>query len=209
MNAYYWITLTASVICIGGLLFHFARLVRLGVPVDFSVPAGSPRKAVVYSFTGAMSPKKKESAYLHLPTYSAGILYHLGTFIAFACIPAALWEGALPNAISRLLSGFLIVSAACGMGVFVKRILTKALRKLSNPDDYISNILVTLFQIATAGVLGIGHVQYYYYFILSILLLYIPLGKLKHLLYFFAARIQLGFFFGRRGTWPPLKNRNT
>ena len=34
------------------------------------------------------------------------------------------------------------------------------------------------------------------------LFFYLPLGKLKHLVYFFAARYQLGIFYGRRGVWP-------
>jgi hypothetical protein len=205
MNAYLWITLAASVICLAALLSHFVRLVRLGVPSDFSVPAGDSRKAVLYSFTGAMSPGKKESAYLHLPTYVAGIIYHLGTFLAFSCIPFIIRTGTLPHVLSVFFTGILLVSSACGIGVAVKRIVKKALRHLSNPDDYLSNLLVTVFQLTTAGVLANVAPLPWYYIILSALLLYIPMGKLKHLLYFFAARIHLAYFFGRRGIWPPVK----
>ena len=84
MNAYQWITLAAAAYCLAALLFHFFRLIRLGVAQDFSIPAGDPEGAIIYSFTGAMSPNKKESSFLHMPTYLAGIIYHLGTFMAFA-----------------------------------------------------------------------------------------------------------------------------
>jgi hypothetical protein len=42
----------------------------------------------------------------------------------------------------------------------------------------------------------------YYFICAGLLFLYLPLGKLKHSLYFFAARYHLGFFYGWRGIWP-------
>jgi hypothetical protein len=36
-----------------------------------------------------------------------------------------------------------------------------------------------------------------------LLLVYAPLGKIRHCLFFFSTRSQLGAFFGRRGTYPP------
>jgi hypothetical protein len=35
----------------------------------------------------------------------------------------------------------------------------------------------------------------------SALLLYIPLGKLRHAIYFPLARVELGAHFGKRGVW--------
>ena len=32
-------------------------------------------------------------------------------------------------------------------------------------------------------------------------------GKLKHVVYFFAARYHLGFFYGWRNVWPPHKTK--
>jgi hypothetical protein len=81
----------------------------------------------------------------------------------------------------------------------------KGLRDLSAPDDYISNLLVTFFQFMTGFVIA-RHQLYPVYFLLSsLLLLYFPLGKLKHAIYFFAARYHLGFFYGWRGIWPQEK----
>jgi hypothetical protein len=116
---------------------------------------------------------------------------------------------------------FLGISFSSGVAIFVKRILKKELRALSNPDDFISNLLVTLFQLATISlilfriVLSSYHpavqllngsiVQLLYYFSFSLLMLYLPMGKLRHTVYFFAARYHLGYFFGYRGVWPPGK----
>jgi hypothetical protein len=88
--------------------------------------------------------------------------------------------------------------------------IKKELRALSNPDDYISNILVTLFQFLTLAVIALPllapsyspTVLPSYYLTFTLLMLYLPVGKLRHTIYFFAARYHLGYFFGRRGTWP-------
>jgi nitrate reductase gamma subunit len=77
------------------------------------------------------------------------------------------------------------------------------LRSLSSPDDYISNILVTLFQLLSGLVLLVPEAIPGYFIMASLLLLYFPIGKLKHAIYFFAARYQLGLFYGWRGVWPP------
>ena len=208
MTWFTWIFLIALVTCLASLITHLIVLIRSGIPVDYAPPSGKISAGIVYSFTGAMSPVKKESAYLHLPTYSAGMIYHLGTFISIILI-FLIWTGVvLPPVLSWCLSGFIMISALCGIGILLKRILKKELRALSNPDDYLSNILVTVFQVLTCLSLVTGSNLIPWLFVWgSLLLLYIPLGKLKHLLYFFAARWQLGLFFGRRGVWPPQKNQ--
>jgi len=155
-----------------------------------------------------MSPLKKESAFLHLPTYIAGLIYHLGTFLSVFLVFMLWADVVLPRSLSWGFVAFLMISAACGTGILIKRIIKKGLRKLSNPDDYLSNILVTGFQILTAISMIYSNFALPWLFIWAgLLLLYIPLGKLKHLLYFFTARRQLGVFYGSRAVWPPNKNQ--
>jgi hypothetical protein len=203
MTWYEWMALVSLGISLGTLLVYLIRLIRLGRPKDYAPPAGEVAPAVFYSLTGAMSPVKKESAYLHLPTYVAGILFHLGTFLSFILFFLLWIQLPLPLLLRLLLSVFLLVSVACGLGILVKRFLKRTLRSLSNPDDYLSNLLVTLFQAGTFLVMNLPETRAFYFILASLLFLYIPVGKLRHLLYFFAARYQLGFFFGRRGVWPP------
>jgi hypothetical protein len=196
--------ITLVALAIGGLVsaFHILRLVKYGKPTDYSKQAGNTAQAIRYSFTGAMSPKHKESAFLHLPTYSAGVIYHLGTFASIGIIIVKEASLTVPS----LLLGFLVtaffVSSGCGMGILIKRIVSAKMRNLSSPDDYISNLLVTLFHVLTAMVLVWPATEQTYYLALALLLLYFPIGKLKHAFYFFAARYHLGFFYGWRGTWP-------
>jgi len=205
MTLYKTISLVSFLICFIILTFHFLRLIRLGSPKDYSHKKGNLKAAISYSFTGAMNPLRKESAYLHLPTYTAGILYHSGTFISFALYLLLLFNISFTNSIQWILVCFLAASSLSGLGIFVKRIALKKLRHLSNPDDYISNLLVTVFQIFTLIVLVKDTSPYYFLFV-SLLFLYLPIGKLKHSLYYFSARYHLGFFYGWRGIWP-LKSR--
>jgi hypothetical protein len=221
---YQWMALAASGICLSVLTAHFLRLLHLGKPVEYSRPAGNTRKAIRYAFTGAMSPARKESAFLHLPTYTAGLLYHMGTFLSLFLFFFVI-AGQLPGAwFAKAIGAILCVSAFCGIAILFKRIIRKELRMLSNPDDYISNVLVTLFQIITLVILFLPILQSSdlpiaqssnppifqpsYYLIYTILMLYIPVGKLRHTVYFFAARYHLGFFYGWRGIWPPENLKN-
>lgn len=204
-----WYTILASIalfVCVVGCLSHFLKLIKLGKPKDFSAPAGEIKDAVKYSFTKAMMPSHKESAYLHLPEYAAGILFHVGAFFSLLLFVMNL-IGIYFNLsiIIWLLTGILSVTSICGLYILVARIFNKVQQQISNPDDYISNFLVTTFQILTILMLHFEIHEIYFVFV-SLLLFYLPFGKLKHVVYFFAARYHLGFFYGWRGTWPPKNN---
>jgi len=202
MTWYQWLAFGALMFCSSICFLYMFRLIKLGKPVDFARPAGNTRNAILYSFTGAMSPKKKESAYLHLPTYTAGMLYHMGTFLSIALFFFILTGYHPTKPLTLLLSGLLVVSGGCGLAIFIKRIIKRELQSLSNPDDYISNLLVTGFHLFSVSVLLFSDSEILYFLWASILFFYLPFGKLKHTLYFFAARYQLGYFFGWRGSWP-------
>jgi nitrate reductase gamma subunit len=202
MTLYHNLTLAALVVSLASLAYHFLRLVQSGRPRDYSRIKGNIKSAMVYSFLGAMSPPKKESARLHLPTYIAGILYHIGTFASIALLPAFLLDIHLSGAVQSACVGLLAASGLCGVGIFIKRIAVQRVRNLSTVDDYISNGLVTAFHFSTLMLLVDETIAPFYFSNASVLLLYLPFGKLKHALYFLAARYQLGLFYGRRGIWP-------
>ncbi len=203
MNWYQLLAIVSASICLMSCIIHGVKIISYGKPKDYSKKRGGISKAVGYSFTGAMSPMKKESAFLHLPTYIAGLSYHIGTFLSLFLFIFFL-IGIYPTGIVALIiSIVLLISGISGFGILIKRISKDQLRSLSNPDDYISNLLVTLIQIMTAVVLYIPQTAPYYFILISIFFLYLPIGKLKHVVYFFAARYHLGFFYGWRGVWPP------
>ncbi len=203
MYWYHWIAIISLIFSVALFSYQFTRLIILGRPKDLSVSSGSVTKGVAYSFTKAMSPVVKESAYLHMPTYAAGIIYHLGTFLSILLF-LVLISGfsALIDSVSLLFSIFLFISFIAGCAILIKRIISKDLKSLSGLDDYISNVITTILQLMTAVYLLASGAEVFYYLAVTIFFIWLPLGKTRHLLYFFFARYHLGFFYGWRGTWP-------
>lgn len=210
MSIMQYLAIVAAVYCVVSLFVHFVRIVRLGAPKDKSEPSGSVKKGVVYANTRAMMPTEKESAYLHLPSYAVGMLFHIGLFCSLlffllsffpffnSWIGVSCWRLvlAIPPAMATV----------CGLILFFRRLLSKELKVLSMPDDFISTGLVTLFLLMTTFYLSLstccGSITILYYISSILLFLYMPLGKLRHAVYYFAARYHLGFFYGWRNVWP-------
>ena len=171
MSWYIWTSLAALLFCVVLLGGYFVRLLKHGSPKDLSQKSGNIAQAVCYSCIGAMSPMQKESAYLHLPTYTAGTFFHLGNFLAIA-VPllftlAVIFNFQIPienatNLIVMILAAIIFIAAVCGLALFIKRLAKKELRDLSCADDYISNLLCTIMLFLTTYDLTIrGSVLYY------------------------------------------------
>ncbi|MDL2230791.1 hypothetical protein LJB75_00035 [Bacteroidales bacterium OttesenSCG-928-L19] len=209
------IALCATGFCFVAMLLHFIRIIRLGKPKDLSKKSGDVAKGVTYSATIAMMPNNKESAHKHIFDYLIGIIFHLGTFLALLIFILSFFPFFLKWLTGyQWIHGFVIMAqlttSFAGLILFCKRIIVQSLRKLSNPDDFISNAVTTLFQFASAYYLlsYLNPIAFNLYYIAAILLfLYMPVGKLKHCLYFFSARYHLGFFYGWRNVWPPAKKK--
>jgi nitrate reductase gamma subunit len=163
---------------------------------------GRTPPAVLYSLTAAMMPWKKETANLHLPSYILGVAYHAGIFLSFIWMVLLSFRVNLPGALVAASVLLLGLSAVCGVALLVKRAVTPAMRYFSNPDDYFSNLIATGFVALSATALRSGAAFSTLFIYAGILLLYIPVGKLRHAIYFGLARIYLGLFYGRRGVWP-------
>lgn len=207
LTIYHWVLLSGFAICFISCFYKLISIIRAGVPVDYAEALGKTGPAIKYSFTGAMSPKKKETAFLHLPTYIAGILYHLGTFLGFFIIILIFLNVELNNFLIYIPAIFLAISGISGLAIFFKRVFNPKMLSLSNPDDFISNLLVTGFQLLLAIVLLVNNMYPVLFIYTTLLFLYIPIGKLRHLVYFFSSRYHLGVFYGRRGVWP-VNNKN-
>lgn len=213
MTVFQIIALCATGFCLVAMLLHFFKIIKLGAPKDLSTKSGSVAQGVLYANTAAMLPTQKESAYLHLPTYSMGIIFHIGIFAGMLVFILSFFPFfsrwfAQGEWYHLALASCFLISASCGLALFIKRLINKNLSSLSNLDDFLSNGFTTLFQYMTALYLFFPTCQCVnvaYYLIVALLFLYMPLGKLKHVLYYFSARYHLGFFYGRRNVWPPKK----
>ena len=134
MSWYIWTSLAALLFCVVLLGEYFVRLLKHGSPKDLSQKSGNIAQAVCYSCIGAMSPMQKESAYLHLPTYTAGIFFHIGNFLAIAVYLlftlAVIFNFQIPiesatNLVVMILAAIIFIAAVCGMALFIKRLAKK------------------------------------------------------------------------------------
>jgi len=207
MSIPHWILLACFGAFVGASLFLCLQVAASARTIDPSKPKGNTWTGVAYSFTGAMSPLKKESARRHVPTYVLGLLFHGGVFVGFAWLVALFFDARAPLVLTRTSVPVLGLTGLCGAALLVKRIVKADLRRLSNPDDYFSNVLVVGFQMMTAVALVESRILPALFVYAGVLLLYVPLGKLRHAIYFPMARIYLGAFFGKRGVWGA-KRRN-
>lgn len=205
-----YLAIAAAVICLCSLFVFFLKIVKLGKPNDLSEKSGDPKQGVIYSNTTAMLPQNKESAYLHLPEYASGMLFHIGLFTCLLLFVLSFfpffnrWISG-PDKIHYIIACLLAVTSVCGYVLLLRRALSTDLKPLSNPDDFISNALVSTFQLMTLLYLLMptSNVVVTIYYIVAILLfLYMPLGKLRHVVFYFAARFHLGYFYGWRNVWP-------
>ena len=181
------------------LLFLLFRALKSG-HVPFQAPhQGSPLKGLLFAFGKGMTPWEKESAGNHLGTYLTGILYHMAIFFGLLRL---LWSlTTVPFPLPTPSAAFLLIGSLAGLGLLVKRLLTPGLRSVSRFDDWFSNLSVDLFLLL--GALATLSPSLTLPFHLSAILLFLtlPLGKIRHCFFFFAARTFLGLFFGRRGSF--------
>lgn len=209
MSVFQIIAIAAACFCLCGLLVHFIHIVRLGKPNDMSEKSGDTTKGIVYANTTAMLPQNKESAYLHLPGYAAGMLFHIGIFTSFLVFLLSFFpffnRWIEVSTLRLIIAAVLAVTCLSGYILLFRRALSKDLKGLSTPDDFISNALTSTFQLFTLLHLVRpinGVVTALYYIACALLFLYMPFGKLRHAVYYFAARYHLGFFYGWRNVWP-------
>ena len=167
-----------------------------------SKPRGKGLRGVIYAFGRGMVPWEKESAARHLPTYLAGIIYHIGIFAAFFYLASLLVRLTLNPGIMLALRVFISAGLICGLGLLVKRTVKTQLREISCPDDFASNMLVDLFLALSLANRFAPGLKPYFFAAALLMLLYIPVGKIRHCFFFFYSRILFGSFFGRRGVLP-------
>jgi hypothetical protein len=185
-----------------GLLGRWDDLRRRPCPVDRSPARGSPARGVLYAFTLGMAPWSKESTRIHAAAYLRGVGFHIAVFVALAALaarPAWFVLGPTGRVVLAALLGAGAALAAMGS---VMRVREPNLRALSNLDDHVSIWLVTAFLALTGLALWDARFTVPMYVAAGVLFAYIPLGKIRHCLYFFFGRRFFGRFAGRRGVLP-------
>jgi hypothetical protein len=168
-------------------------------------PQGDVKRGILYAFGRGMMPWEKESARKHLLTYVAGILYHLGIFLALLYLFTLLFPIKLPVSFIYMFRIIFLVGFLCGFALLLKRWIAPTMRALSCPDDFISNIIVDIFLVLAFLHTFFSNLLPLFFLFAVFLFLYIPVGKIRHCVFFFVVRILFGHFYGFRGIVPPQK----
>ena len=196
----------------GVILSFFTSLISLAILIlktfsfgkraFYAEPQGKGRKGILYAFTRGMMPWEKESARKHLMTYIAGVFYHSGIFSAMLYIFSLVVPFNINIYFIYLLRILMGIGIVCGLGLLLKRIFLPFMSKISCLDDYAANILVDIALILAFAVTFNQNIRTLLFLVTIFLLLYLPLGKIRHCFFFFYTRILFGVFFGRRGVLP-------
>ncbi len=185
-----------------GLYLRYAETRRRPLPVNQSPAKGNPTHGIVYAFTTGMMPWAKESTRLHWIAYLRGIGFHIGIFTALGAFLISPFWNALPAVLSLLISVVILAGAILGMAGGILRLVEHNLRGLSLPDDHFAVWLVSAWLALSAIALWDSTWLPVYYLLSGITLAYVPMGKIRHCLYFFFSRLFFGKFFGRRAVFP-------
>lgn len=197
----HWTTLAfnyAVVFSVVAMAIRLRRIVKYPYKKDLSQARGDSRYGAFYALTFAMLPWKKESTKTHWATYTAGMLMHVAVFIVLLFAVGRRF-GIGEDLFRPLVQTVGLVGLVMGIGLFIKRSTLYTMKAISNFDDYFSNLLVDFYLLG--GVLTAFSATWVPVWRLSaiLLLLWIPMGKIFHMLLFFVSRILFGLQFGRRG----------
>ncbi len=178
---------------------RWSQMQHLPFPADKSRPKDSATRGILYAFSLGMMPWAKESTRLHMVAYLRGIAFHVGIFAGLAALLASPWFGYIPQII---LTSFAVVTglgALMGIAGGLMRVVEHNLSAISTPDDHAAVWLVSLFLVAmTAALLSPAFVPVMY-LVSAVMLVYAPLGKIRHCIYFYFGRLFYGLHIGRRG----------
>ncbi len=166
--------------------------------VDRAPAKGSPSRGVFYAFTFGMAPWAKESTRRHMLAYLRGVGFHVGIFAGLAALFTSPWWSSVPEIIRWLFAAVIGLGAILGFAGEIMRHAEHNLRALSTPDDHAAVLLVSIF-LATASLALLNAAWLPAMYVASALMLvYAPLGKIRHCIYFFFSRRFFGLFVGRR-----------
>ena len=180
------------------------KLARLPHPKEVSPAKGNLPRSIAASYASVLTPWRIESLHDHWVRWLTFAVYHLGIFAAIGATftipflpdlmtPAVRWACAIAIGLAFV----------AGWMKLAWRLVRPEIRILSTPDDYFSLLVLQLwFFVAIPAILWEPHGWLVTYFVMTALLLvYVPLSKISHYIYWFFSRYFFGVRYGRRGVF--------
>lgn len=208
----------ALLVFIAGMLIRLVRIVFLGWSPDRVKARGSKAGGAAVSFLKGILiwpfiPWVKNTFSRSPIMYLAGGLFHLGLFVVILLGAAHMlvWKSllgfgwpTLPMPIVDWLAAGAIVAM---IALFINRLVNPVLKLISGPAEYANLLLVFLPMIT--GYIMTHHLWFPYQVLFSlhmlsvdVLLIWIPLSRISHFMFYFFSKAIHGADFGKRAVTP-------
>jgi nitrate reductase gamma subunit len=208
----------ALLVFIAGMMYRLVRVVSLGWKMDKVPPRGSKLGGVAESFLKGIIiwpfvPWAKNTFSRNPIIYLAGGLFHLGLFVVIILGTAHMmaWKSllgfgwpTLPMPIVDWLAAGAIVAM---IALFINRLTSPVLKLLSGPAEWL-NLLFVFLPMVT-GYMMTHHLWFAYEVLYSlhmlavdVLLIWIPLSRISHFMFYFFSKAFHGADFGKRAVTP-------
>lgn len=208
----------ALIFFIVGMLYRLANVIFLGWSKDLAKPRASKGGGVVKSYLrgGLIFPffPREKKAFTRNPiTFLAGGLFHLSLFVVVILGAAHMlaWKSLLgfgwwtmPLPIVDFMAAVGIISL---VALIINRFSHPVLKRLSGPAEFM-NWLVVFLPMLT-GYMMTHHMFFAYEVLFSlhmlaidVLLIWLPLSRISHFVFYFFSRTIHGVEWGKRGAMP-------
>ena len=203
---------------VAGMLYRLANVVFLGWDKDYAKPRGSKAGGVLKSFLRSnlilpFIPREKKAFIGNPILYLAGGFFHLSLFtvvflgaahmLAFKSLLGFGWW-TLPLPVVDLMAAIGIISMVM---LFVNRRTHPVTKRLSGTPEFVNWLLVFIPMLT-------GYMMTHHMFLpyerlfalhmlsIDVLLIWIPLSRISHFVFYFFSRTIHGVEWGKRGAKP-------
>jgi len=208
----------ALLVFIAGMFYRLVRVLTLGWHRDRVPSRGSKTTGVIKTYAKAFLilpfyPWVKNTFNRNPVIYLAGGLFHLGLFVVIFLGTAHMlvWKSLLgfgwPTLALPIVDWMAAVGIVAMIALLINRLVNPVLKLISGPAEYLNWLFVFLPMVS--GYMMTHHLWFRYEVLFSlhmlavdVMLIWIPLSRISHFMFYFFARTIHGVEFGKRAVSP-------